>query len=69
MSTQVDSSVDADNVPAMCGKATLATEESSTTMNVANMTETATNQGLTEGCHSAGAAPDPADDLLTIESF
>src|ERR1035438_2088000 len=33
----------------MCGRATLATEESSTTMNVASMTETATIHGLTLG--------------------
>ena len=45
----MDSSVVAERLPAMCGRATLATEESSTTMNVASMTETATIHGLTLG--------------------
>src|ERR1039458_9743326 len=39
----------AERLPAMCGRATLATEESSTTMKVASMTETATIHGLTLG--------------------
>jgi len=47
----------------------LATEESSTTMNVASITETATIQGFTEGFHSLWAASTALDDLLTMESF
>src|SRR4051794_28086474 len=38
-------------LPAMCGKATLATEVSRTSMNVASMTEMAMTQGLCRGCH------------------
>jgi hypothetical protein len=40
----------------MCGNATLATEESSTTMKVDSITETATIHGFTEGRHSLCAA-------------
>src|SRR5579863_6661548 len=40
----------------MCGRATLAMEESSTTMKVASITLTATIHGFTEGRHSACAA-------------
>ena len=52
MSTQVDSSVEAERLPAMWGRATLATEESSTTMKVASMTDAAIIHGLTEGRQS-----------------
>lgn len=41
----------------MWGKATLATEESRTTMNVEVMTAAAMAQGLAEGVHWAGAGP------------
>jgi len=57
VSTHVDSSVEAERVPAMCGKATLATEESSTTMKVASITEAATIHGFTEGFHSLDSVP------------
>jgi hypothetical protein len=40
----------------MWGNATLATEESSTTMKVASITETATHQGFTEGFQSRCSA-------------
>jgi hypothetical protein len=64
--THVDSSVEAERLPAICGKATLATEESSTTMKVASITETATIHGFTEGRHSMGAAAVFGDVVLTI---
>src|SRR6185295_4620386 len=48
--THVDSSIVADRLPAMCGSETLTTVVSSTSMNVANMTATATSHGLTCGC-------------------
>jgi len=41
----------------MCGNATLAIEESSTTMNVANITESATIHGFTDGRHSTVTFP------------
>ena len=47
--------MEAERFPAMCGKATLATEESSTTMKVESMTDTAIIHGLAEGVHSAGS--------------
>ena len=47
VSTHVDSSIDADRLPAMCGSDTLTTVVSSTSMNVANMTAIATIHGLT----------------------
>ena len=50
VSTHVDSSIDADRLPAMCGSDTLTTVVSSTSMNVANMTAIATIHGLTCGC-------------------
>src|SRR5882672_196795 len=55
--THVLSSVPAERLPAMCGRATLAMEVSSTSMNVARVTARAMIQGLTAGRHSsAGAA-------------
>ncbi len=45
------------------GKATLATEESSTTMKVASITETAIHQGFTEGFQSRGPAFAPSSTL------
>ena len=55
MITQVLSSELAPSVPAMCGKATLAIEESSTSMNVASVTVMATTQGLMSGRAWCGA--------------
>src|SRR5947209_19542378 len=49
VSTQVLSSWPADRLPAMCGRATLAMEVSSTSMNVASVTAKAITQGLTAG--------------------
>src|SRR5215471_2485346 len=46
--TQVDSSAPADRLPEMCGRATLAMEVSSTSMNVASVTVMAITQGLIE---------------------
>src|ERR1051326_1145439 len=46
----VASSIDADRLPAMCGSETLTTVVSSTSMKVANITETAINHGLTCLC-------------------
>src|ERR1035441_10473962 len=54
VSTQVASSTLAERLPAICGRETLTTVVSSTSMNVANMTAVATIQGLTCGCGSAG---------------
>ena len=50
------SSVEADRFPAMCGNATLATEESSTTMNVAVITAVAIAQGLADGAQGSDSA-------------
>ena len=47
--TQVLSSELAPSVPAICGNATLAIEESSTSMKVARVTVMATTQGLMSG--------------------
>ena len=47
VSAHVASSTVADRLPAMCGSETFTTVVSSTSMNVANMTESATSQGLT----------------------
>src|SRR5437667_10909099 len=52
VSAQVDSSMVAERLPAMCGSETCPTVVSSTSMNVANMTATATIQGLT--CRGSG---------------
>src|ERR1700722_16457820 len=41
----------APKAPAICGKATLAMEVSSTSMKVARVTVSAINQGLCLGCH------------------
>src|SRR5436190_22280001 len=46
VSAQVASSIVADRLPAMCGSETLTTVVSSTSMNVANITEIAIIQGL-----------------------
>src|SRR5579875_975727 len=51
VSTQVASSWVAPRPPAMCGSATLAMEESSTSINVASVTVMATIHGFTEGRH------------------
>src|SRR3984893_2854844 len=51
VSTQVASSWLAPRPPAMCGRATLAMEVSSTSMKVARVTVMATTQGLTRGRH------------------
>jgi hypothetical protein len=47
VSAHVASSMEADRLPAMCGSDTLTTVVSSTSMKVANMTETAISHGLT----------------------
>src|SRR5262245_10217251 len=47
VSTHVASSMVADRLPAMCGSDTLTTVVSSTSMNVANITEIAMIQGFT----------------------
>ena len=54
MRTQVASSGVADRLPPMWGSATLATEVSSTSMNVPSMTASAMSHGLWLGRHSAG---------------
>src|SRR5437868_15422012 len=46
VSAHVASSIDAERLPAMCGSDTFTTVVSSTSMNVANITETAISQGL-----------------------
>jgi hypothetical protein len=45
----VASSVVAERLPAMCGKATLAIEVSMTSMKVGSITDTAISQGLIAG--------------------
>ena len=54
----------------MCGRETLATEESSTTMKVASMTDAATSHGLTAGfqswCSSAGLCSTPLGVLIRL---
>src|SRR3954468_19738154 len=50
VSAQVASSIVADSVPAMCGSDTFTTVVSSTSMNVANITETAMSHGLMCRC-------------------
>src|ERR1700712_621019 len=57
--TQVASSCVAPRPPAMCGSATLAMEESSTSMNVARVTVMATIQGLIDGRHGFSAIAGP----------
>jgi len=47
VSAHVASSIDADSDPAICGSETFTTVVSSTSMNVANITETAMSHGLT----------------------
>src|SRR5206468_3209331 len=54
----------ADRLPAMCGNATLAMLVSSTSMNVASVTVSATSQGLNRGRHTASSSgSDPRDKL------
>jgi hypothetical protein len=47
VNTHVDSSIVAERLPAMCGSDTFTTVVSSTSMNVANITATATIHGFT----------------------
>src|SRR6266481_1342146 len=54
--TQVASSCVAPRPPAMCGRATLAMEESSTSMKVASVTVMATIHGLMLGRHGFSTA-------------
>ncbi len=49
VSAHVDSSTEALRLPAMCGSETFTTVVSRTTMNVPNITETATSQGCGSG--------------------
>ena len=49
--THVASSVVAERLPEMCGKATLATEVSRTSITVASITDTAISHGLKLGTH------------------
>ena len=56
VNTQVASSCVAPRPPAMCGRATLAMEESSTSMNVARVTVMATIHGLIRGRHGFSTA-------------
>ena len=65
VSTQVDSSIVAERLPAMCGSDTLTTVVSSTSMKVANMTAIATIHGLTCRCALSGmASVSPAAERL-----
>jgi hypothetical protein len=50
----------------MCGNATFATDESSTTMNVAIITDTAIIHGFTEGVHSRCWTSFSFGTLLTV---
>ena len=61
----MDSSVEAERLPAMWGRATLATDESRTTMKVAVMTAAAMAQGLADGTQCACAAEAGAVVVLT----
>ena len=58
VSAHVASSMDADRLPAMCGSDTFTTVVSSTSMKVANITETAMSQGFIWRCGS-GTNADP----------
>jgi hypothetical protein len=60
--THVASSGVAERLPAMCGSETFATAVSSTSMNVASITEIAMSHGLKRGTHSTG--PPPAGDAV-----
>ncbi len=55
VSAHVASSIDAERLPAMCGSDTFTTVVSSTSMNVANITETAMSQGLICFCSICGS--------------
>src|SRR5215831_11170297 len=63
VTVHVASSIVADRLPAMCGSDTLTTLVSSTSMNVASITETAMIHGLIFGCSSA------IDPALRLEPF
>src|SRR6185295_2903889 len=54
VSAHVASSIDTDRLPAICGSDTLTTVVSSTSMKVANITDTAISQGFMLRC-SMGA--------------
>src|SRR5580692_8955868 len=56
VSTHVLSSCPAERLPAMCGRATLAMEVSSTSMKVASVTVTAMIQGFTAGRQASALA-------------
>ncbi len=58
MSTHVACSGVAERLPAMWGRATLATEVSSTSMKVPSITEIAMRTGLERGRHSALGSDD-----------
>jgi hypothetical protein len=55
VNTQVASLVEAERLPAMCGRVTEAMEVYRTSMNVANMTAEAINQGLARSFQSWAA--------------
>src|SRR5581483_10531825 len=57
VSAQDASSTLAERLPAICGRDTFTTVVSSTSMKVANITATATIQGLTCGCSCAAGIP------------
>src|SRR6187551_1828553 len=54
VSAQVASSIVEDRLPAICGSDTFTTVVSSTSMNVANITETAMSQGFTTRSDKCG---------------
>src|SRR5215470_12562246 len=61
VSAQVDSSMVAERLPAMWGSDTFTTVVSRISMNVANMTATATIHGLTTRCGAAAAGAAKGD--------
>src|SRR5689334_233650 len=65
VSAQEASSTLAERLPAMCDRDTFTTVVSSTSMKVANITATATIQGLTCGC-ACGDDVIPASDPMVI---
>src|ERR1700739_4351081 len=67
--TQVLSSCPAERLPAMCGKATLAMEVSSTSMKVARVTASAMIQGLTAGRQASALSRVPAAALIFVHSL
>src|SRR5919197_5842193 len=58
VSAQVDSSIEAERLPAMCGSETFTTVVSRTSMNVANITEMATIHGLIAGGDAVAGSAD-----------